>query len=145
MASHQFLCLFTLWRNRDGTGRSRAAGGAGRTPGRAGAVGQPRAGLLLGRQSWLSIALVSLSFAVRRSSQSIGPRTSSFSSLRSTSSRMAPATAWASSIVRFTVITAPASLRSSTAKGRSYGAAMHRPARDRLLPPVQESDHLEDR
>ena len=23
MASHQFLCLFTLWRNRDGTGRSR--------------------------------------------------------------------------------------------------------------------------
>src|SRR6266567_902693 len=40
MASHQFLCLFTLWRNRDGTGRSRAAGGAGRTPGRAGAVGQ---------------------------------------------------------------------------------------------------------
>ena len=26
MASHQFLCLFTLWRNRDGTDRSRAAG-----------------------------------------------------------------------------------------------------------------------
>src|SRR5205823_10988211 len=23
MASHQFLCLFTLWRNRDGTARSR--------------------------------------------------------------------------------------------------------------------------
>jgi len=66
------------------------------------------------RQTWLPIASVSLLFAVRRSSQSIGPRTSSFSSIRSTSSRMAPTTAWASSIVRFTVITAPTSLRSST-------------------------------
>src|SRR6185437_12452287 len=26
------LCLFTFWRNRDGTGRSRAAGGAGELP-----------------------------------------------------------------------------------------------------------------
>ena len=68
------------------------------------------------RQTWLPTASVSLLFAVRRSSQSIGPRTSSFSSLRSTSSRMAPTTAWASSIVRFTVITAPTSSRSSTAK-----------------------------
>jgi len=35
-----------LWLNRDGTGRSRAAGGAGRTPRQAGAVGQPTARLL---------------------------------------------------------------------------------------------------
>jgi len=30
-ASHQFLCLFTLWRNRDGTGRSRAGLGRWRS------------------------------------------------------------------------------------------------------------------
>jgi hypothetical protein len=47
MTSHQFLCFFMSWRNRDGTGRSRAAGSAGRTPRRVGAVGQPTAGLLI--------------------------------------------------------------------------------------------------
>ena len=62
---------------------------------------------LSGYASPLSIAAVSLLLAVRRSSQSIGPRMSSLSSLRSISSRIAPATAWASSIVRLTVTIVP--------------------------------------
>ena len=98
-----------------------AVSGAARHPGHAappgrfraraapppGAHGRPGIDPLSGYPSPSRMAAVSLPRAVRRSSQSIGPRMSSLSSLRSISSRIAPATAWASSIVRLTVIIVP--------------------------------------
>jgi hypothetical protein len=72
-----------------------------------GKYGCPGIDPLSGYASPLSIAAVSLLLAVRRSSQSTGPRMSSLSPLRSISSRIAPATARASSIVRLTVTIVP--------------------------------------